>query len=404
MTERSTNWAGVAFGVSLASLAAFQQFKLPPVLPLLLERYGYDRLVAGGFMSIYALVGLAASIAIGRWIERRGMTNALAWATAVMIAGNFVGLLLPQSAAAMLLGRGLEGVSFSIAAIIGPALAGASASPRHRSFAIALSSAWIPIGQIAAGLLAPLALHIDHWEWLWYAGILGTFAVYAWSRQLARDGTFGGGRGAGGGGAGGTNATNAGERRALLANAAIFMLWSCQYFAYMTWLPQYLVEARALGAIAAVFGYLLPVVVLLIFNLLTGEALRRGVPVAPLLAAGTALQALVWWLTPLSDDAGFGIALLIGYGVAAGVTPTCLFALPGIILGGPAGPRAFAGVMTGRNIGVFAGPILLAAAMQGSGGWAIAVPIFGAISTVCAGGAALLALRLGRPAPAARPG
>lgn len=401
MTERGTNWAGVAFGVSLAALAAFQQFKLPPVLPLLLERYGYDRLAAGGFMSIYALVGLAASIAIGRWIERHGMTDALAWATAVMIAGNLVGLLLPQSAAAMLLGRGLEGVSFSIAAIIGPALAGASASARHRPFAIALSSAWIPIGQIAAGLLAPLALHIGHWEWLWYAGILGTFAVHLWSRRLARNGTLAGGRGAG---AVGASATTDAERRALFANAAIFMLWSCQYFAYMTWLPQYLVEARSLGAIAAVFGYLLPVGVLLIFNLLTGEALRRGVPVAPLLAAGTALQALVWWLTPLSDDAGFGIALLIGYGVAAGVTPTCLFALPGIILGRPAGPRAFAGVMTGRNIGVFVGPILLAAAMRGSGGWAIAVPIFGAISTVCAGGAALLALRLGRRAPAARPG
>jgi len=401
MTERSTNWAGVAFGVSLASLAAFQQFKLPPVLPLLLERYGYDRLAAGGFMSIYALVGLAASIAIGHWIERRGMANALTWATAVMILGNFVGLLLPQSAAAMLFGRGLEGVSFSIAAIIGPALAGASASPRHRPLAIALSAAWIPIGQIAAGLLAPLALHIDRWQWLWYAGILGTLAVHLWSRRLVRNGTLAGGRGSG---AVGASATTDAERRALFANAAIFMLWSCQYFAYMTWLPQYLVEARALGEIAAVFGYLLPVVVLLIFNLLTGEALRRGVPVAPLLAAGTALQALVWWLTLLSDDAGFGIALLIGYGVAAGVTPSCLFALPGIILGRPAGPRAFAGVMTGRNIGVFAGPILLAAAMRSSGGWDIAVPIFGAISTVCAGGAVLLALRLGRHAPAARQG
>jgi hypothetical protein len=47
-----TDWAGIAFGVSLASLAAYQQFKLPPVLPLLLEHYGYDRALAGSFMSI----------------------------------------------------------------------------------------------------------------------------------------------------------------------------------------------------------------------------------------------------------------------------------------------------------------------------------------------------------------
>jgi hypothetical protein len=32
----------------LGALAAFQQFKLPPVLPLMLELYGYERLVAGG--------------------------------------------------------------------------------------------------------------------------------------------------------------------------------------------------------------------------------------------------------------------------------------------------------------------------------------------------------------------
>lgn len=393
MTERSTNWAGVAFGVSLASLAAFQQFKLPPVLPLLLERYGYDRMVAGGFMSVYALVGLVASIAIGRWLERKGVANGLVWATAVMIAGNLVGLLLPEAAWAMLVGRGLEGLSFAVAAIAGPALAGVSASRRHRPLAIALASAWIPIGQIAAGLLAPLALHIDRWEWLWYVGSLGTLGIYLWSRRLVRDGTLA--RAASGSASDGSIGTTA-ERRALLANAGIFMLWSCQYFAYMTWLPQYLVEARALGEVAAVFGYLLPVAVLLIFNLLTGEALRRGMPVAPLLAAGAALQALIWWLTPLSDGAGFGLALLIGYGIAAGVTPTCLFALPGAILNRPAGPSAFAWIMTGRNIGVFVGPILLAAAIERAGGWGAAVPIFGGISTVCAAGAALLAVRLGR--------
>ena len=67
-----TDWAGIAFGVMLASLIAYQQFKLPPVLPMLLERYGYDRTLAGSFMSVYAVAGLLLSVPIGRWLARHG--------------------------------------------------------------------------------------------------------------------------------------------------------------------------------------------------------------------------------------------------------------------------------------------------------------------------------------------
>ena len=44
---RPADPAGVAFGALLAVLAAYQQFKLPPVLPLLTSQYGHDPRVAG---------------------------------------------------------------------------------------------------------------------------------------------------------------------------------------------------------------------------------------------------------------------------------------------------------------------------------------------------------------------
>lgn len=388
MTDRPTDWAGVAFGVSLAAVAAFQQFKLPPVLPVLLERYGYERALAGGFMSVYALIGLLLSIGIGRWLERNGLHRGIVIATGIMLAGNLLGLLLPQHGWLVLVGRALEGTAFAVAAIAGPTLASASAGAAHRAIAIALASAWIPIGQIAAGLLAPLALAAGHWQWLWLFAIAATLGLAGWSWRLARRGRLA--LPAPGPGAAGNSGWRREERLALVVGAGIFMTWACQYFAYMTWLPQYLVEVRALGPVAAIFGYLLPVAVLVAFNLLTGEALRRGVQVTPLLALGATLQAIVWWLTPLSDGGGFGIALLIAYGVPAGITPTCLFALPGAVLRRPAGPSAFAWIMTGRNIGVFLGPILLAVAIERAGGWNVAVPIFGTIATLSAAGALAL--------------
>ncbi len=57
-TQAAPTRAGIAFGLAVAAFAAFQQFKLPVVLPVLLERYGYDRVIAGGFMSVFAISGL----------------------------------------------------------------------------------------------------------------------------------------------------------------------------------------------------------------------------------------------------------------------------------------------------------------------------------------------------------
>ena len=385
-SRAETDWAGVGFGVALASLVAYQQFKLPPVLPTLLERYGYDRALAGGFMSIYAVAGLLFSVAIGRWLVRHGAMRGVAAAALLMIAGNSLSLLAPQSGWVMLAGRAFEGCSFAFGAILGPAIAGACASPRHRHFAIALISAWIPVGQIAAGLGAPVALAAGRWQDLWYVGIAATAALWLWSLTLARRGTFGLGN-AGRGMA--EPSLSARENRALLIGSGIFLLWAAQYFAYMTWLPQYLVEARALGPVAAVFGYLLPVVVLMGFNLLTGEILRRGMGVTLLLLIGVASQAITWWLTPLAQSDEAGIALLVFYGIGAGITPTCLFALPGAILGRAAGPHVFAVIMTGRNVGVLIGPIMLAL-LQGHGGWNAVAPLLAVTTSLATVGALLL--------------
>ncbi|MDX1402613.1 MAG: hypothetical protein R3245_11880, partial [Kiloniellales bacterium] len=66
MFHEKSNVAAIVFGLSLAAFAAFQQFKLPVVLPVLLEHYNYDRTLAGAFMSVYALVGLLVSVFLGR--------------------------------------------------------------------------------------------------------------------------------------------------------------------------------------------------------------------------------------------------------------------------------------------------------------------------------------------------
>jgi MFS family permease len=348
--RESTDWSRVAFGVSLGAYAAYQQFKLPPILPDFLARYPHSPVTAAGFMSVYALVGLIASHAIGRRLDRN-MGIGVAALIGLTVTGITLALAAPQSAGVMLLSRGLEGLAFAVAAIAGPAIAAAAAKPRDLPVVTGLLAGWIPIGQIGAALAA-LALH--DWHWLWIVGLLLGLPLGGWAWFLLREARNGAGTARPA-----VLHPDAWQRKQLILAGTIFLLWSGQYFAFMTWLTQYLTSVLALGATASVLAYLVPVVVLLGFNLLTGWALRHGLPLIPAMIAALIAQALVWFAQPWLYG-GPGLIGLIVYGIGAGVVPTCLFQTPHAIARGTAGASFFGIVMTGRNIGVFMGPLLLA--------------------------------------------
>jgi predicted MFS family arabinose efflux permease len=388
MIREHTDWMGVAFGIALACLVAFQQFKLPPALPTLLADYHWDRTLAGGLMAVYALAGLMFSIPIGRALQRRGIFRPLLGALGFLLLGNLLTLAWPQSGWLVLFARGLEGAAFALGAIAGPALANRSAATRDLGLVVGLTAAWIPIGQLAA---TGLALILPGWRSLWLAASGATCLLALWSVMLHRRGALGAPAAARL-----SMRMTAEQRRLLLLTAAIFLLWSMQYFAYMTWLPQYLVEVVGLDAAGTAAGYALPVAVLLVFNLITGALLGAGVSLGRLLFAALASQAAIWWLIPMTHGTAAGIVSLVIYGIGAGITPACLFALPATVLGRAGAPTAFGIVMTGRNIGVLLGPVLLAEATKDLGGWSAVWPLFGTTTTFAMLAAAGLAVVFGK--------
>jgi MFS family permease len=393
-----TRVAGVAFGLGLAFLAAYQQFKLPVVLPVLLADYDYDRTLAGGFMSIYALFGLVLSIPLGRAIQRHGAALLILLALALMVVGNVVALLAPESGWLVLASRGLEGVAFAVLAIGGPALANANASQRSLPLVAGLMATWIPVGQLTATVLAPVAIAAASWRMLWYVGIGATALFFIWTAINRAAGRIALAPRAGGNDrlAESIDITPR-ERRALMTTAVLFMLWSGQYFAYMTWLPQYLVEVHGLAVTEAQWGYAIPVTLVLIVCVVTGLLLQRGFSLGKLLAGALVIQTAVWWLIPVTGGGVGGITSLVVYGTAAGVVPACLFAMPSAILGrGHDTARAFGIVMTGRNMGVLIGPVLVAQAFKMTGTWDLAAPIFGTVTTLCLATGILLARQLRR--------
>jgi MFS family permease len=301
----------------------------------------------------------------------------------------------------VLAARALDGVAFAVLAIAGPTLANTGAGPRHLSVVIGLTATWIPVGQLSAslvaGLVAPAAGALGSWRTLWTVAIALSILMAVWTVRLHRSGKVelrseppadpG------------TAAMQPLPRRArvdLVFAAMIFMLWSSQYFAYMTWLPQYLVEVHGLPVRWALAGYMLPVAVLMTFNVITGGLLRAGIPLGPLMAGALALQAVVWWSHPALGGGWIGIAALTAYGIGAGITPTCLFALPSTVAGPRRAAPAFGVLMTGRNLGVLIGPVLLAQAFELAGSWRVSSPIFGSLTGLAVAIAALLAYRLAR--------
>jgi len=381
-----TDWAMVMLALGLGALAAYHQFKLPPVLPLLLDRYGYDRTLAGGFMAIYAAVGLALSALIGMTIERRGLRRSLILSFAFFLAGSALTLAAPEHAALVLAARGLEGIGFAIIAIVAPVLATSSATRRHLPMAIAIFAAWIPAGQLVAAMLASPIVAEQAWRPLWWIGIGLTLAmgVVIWRRT------------------GNAPMVHAARRRrlaisslqwtGLVLNATIFTLWSTELFAFYTWMPQYLVEQRKLSLAASQWPYSLSVAGILVFSIIGGYLLRRGMSFTSMMALGLAIQALVWFVVPWLENPALGLIAVALYGAASGITPTGLFAGPAVMLG-PENARgtAYGVLMTGRNTGVLLGPVLLPLIHDRLGDWGRIGLVFGAIAAM----ATLFALVLG---------
>jgi predicted MFS family arabinose efflux permease len=401
MTARPILWPGIAFGLCLAVLAAYQQLKLPPVLPILLEEYGFGRLLAGGFMSIYALIGLLLSVRLGRMMQRNvGRYLNAAFALFVLAAG--IMLTWPENGGLFLLGRALEGVGFAILAIAGPSICTASAGSRGLAIAAAAIATWIPLGNLIPNALSAGFGDVLGWRGLWWFGLAATAAMALWTRTWRGHATLEGGAPADANAPDGKSPDPAqAERwRAMRLSALLFTLWSIQMFAYFTWVPAYLVETYGVTMREAATLFLVPIIILTVFNLVAAPLLRRGLPVALLLGGSAVAQAAIWVVIPHSSDMVAGVLALVVYAVAAGFIPTCLFATPGTIFGaGPSLSRAFGVLMAGRNLGVLIGPVLTGVLVDATDDWALVARVFGAVS-LCVGAGAFVLHRWLRQLPA----
>ena len=399
MHQTEINRTGVCFGLALSIFAAYQQLKLPPVLPILIESYGFGRILAGGFISVYALLGLLLSLRLGGVMQRRGMSVLLNIAFSLFVVAAAVMMLWPEQGWLFLSARAMEGVAFAILAIAGPAICTANAGTRGLAIAAALIATWIPMGALIANLLTAALVEWAGWRSLWATGIVATGAMALWTAAVRRDShvRLGPTRSAAPGAPASRTDPDRGRWRIMALAAFLFTLWSLQMFAYLTWLPDYLVQNYGYSPRVAALLFMVPVAVLTVFNLIAAPILRAGVPVALLFVAAVGVQTAFWILLPYLDLLSAAIGAFVIFAAAAGVAPTCLFALPGTIFGvDRAGGSAFGVLMTGRNLGVLCGPLMTGALVQLTGGWHLVPHALGVIGLAAIAGGLLLHTQLKR--------
>jgi MFS family permease len=346
--------------------------------------------LAGGFMSVYALAGLVLSVPAGRALDRMGFRLVEA-ACALFAVGSLMTLAWPQSGVLVLGARVVEGIGYTLLAIAGPAIANRSAGPAQMGFVAGIVATWVPVGQLTAnGIALPFA-GTGAWQAVWWLALLAAVGLIAWSWRMSRGDI----RFAALGAAGQPIALAREERRLLVLASCVFMLWSGQYIGFMSWLNQYLVERQGLSVASAVGAASVAAFAVLVFNVATGTAFRAGFPFAPAFVGSILVEVATWFTAPHVSGVP-GLLVLALYGVACGVTPVCLFAMPALIVGRDlVGAGAFGVLMRGRNVGVLAGPLLVPVVV-GEFGWPAMWPVFGALTFVAAMGALWLATRIGR--------
>jgi MFS family permease len=156
--------------VLLASIAAtLNQFKVPPVMPLLMEDFSQSAGRAGLLMSVFAITGLFLAIPSGFILQRLGYRITGLMALSFVAAGAGIGAF-SNGIGTLLFSRLTEGAGLSLIAVTAPDIVALRFAPENRGKAMAVWSIWVPLGSTTMFILAPLLTIRFGWRGVWHFG------------------------------------------------------------------------------------------------------------------------------------------------------------------------------------------------------------------------------------------
>jgi MFS family permease len=373
----------ILFIILLASMAApLNQFKVPPVMPLLMEAFGASAAQAGLLMSLFAITGLLLAIPAGFIFQKLGyrITGMIAILSLVIGAGWGA---LSRGFDIMLATRFIEGVGMSLMSVVAPAVIAMWFSPESRGKAMGVWAVWVPLGSTIMFLLAPALAARWNWPGVWWFGcvyaILVGFLYLVLLKSKPGQASKPEGKASSG------NRRDHGlakvlSNRDLWLTSLLFCCFNFVFIAFITWAPTFLQQARGISMSRAAFLVSLTSILAIVACPTSGwvsdrTGTRKWVAVIPMI--------LIAPLFPLSFSAGetgfLLLAVLVGF--IGGFVPTGVFSGAVEAVGDERlSGMAMAVIQIGQNAGMLLGPLAFGWVIETGGGWQIAFWILAPVS------------------------
>ena len=385
--------------VLLTSVAApLNQFKVPPVLPLLMEAFSQSAGRAGLLMSVFAITGLILAIPAGFIFQRLGYRTTGAIAVLSIILGAALGAF-SRDVGTMLASRFIEGAGMGFMTVLAPAIIAMWFPADQRGKAMGIWATWVPLGSTVMFLLAPLLAGRWNWQAVWwfgcfyglFVGLLYYFFLPPPPEPLLNKATPAPPR-----------PLTGRELRGVLRNRDLWLisiLFGCFNYvvmAFITWTPTFLHEHRGASLGKASLMVSLMAVLPLVSCPLAGWISDRVHSRKVICVLPMVLMALLWPLSS-SVDADLFLALVIVLGFITGFVPTGVLAAGVEAVGDERlGGMAMAVIQVGQNSGMLLGPLVFGWMVESMGGWQIA---FWSLTPVSAIGAIASWMAKMKPGP-----
>jgi MFS family permease len=148
--------------------------KVTSILPALTDKFEMSAAMASWLMSIFTLVGVIASVPIGKLVVRFGPKRIIVAAAGVAVLGAIGGILAPNGPA-LIASRLVEGIAMTMTAVCGPGIIKLCVDPSRQGAALGIWSVWFSLGVVLAGVATPLIFEAYGYETAWI--IYALFAV-----------------------------------------------------------------------------------------------------------------------------------------------------------------------------------------------------------------------------------
>lgn len=368
--------------ILLASMAAsINQFKVPPVLPLLMKAFSQTAGEAGLLMSAFAITGLILALPAGFIFQRLGFRVAGLLALLFLVLGSLTGALT-RSGEIMLAGRFVEGAGMCFLSVVAPAVIALWFPPQQRGKAMGIWAVWVPLGSTLMFILAPpLAAR---WDWQgvwWFAGLYaaGTGILY-WlavaapegnsSPEVGRPPTGPAGRELGG----------------VLRNPQLWLisfLFGCFNFAaigFITWAPTFLHGVRGVPLAEAALR-LTPLTILPLLSCPLAGWISDRIGSRKLISSLPLVFMAPLFLLTYGAGEEMILPLTIALGFLTGFVPTGVFAATAdMVKDERLGGMAMAVIQIGQNSGMLLGPLVFGLIVESASGWPMAFGLLAPVS------------------------